>query len=72
MLAMAKLVEWDTAAEATCFDRAMTAEQTMDVLEKRVGPKGRRLFEDFLRKVNHLQAEQELEAQNEERIADRG
>jgi hypothetical protein len=35
----------------------------MDKLEQRVGPKGRKLFEQFLRKVNKLQAQQQLEAQ---------
>ena len=31
--------------------------------EKRVGPEGRKLFERFLRRVNKLQAQQQLEAQ---------
>jgi hypothetical protein len=35
----------------------------MDKLEERVGPEGRKLFEQFLRKVNMLQAQQQLEAQ---------
>lgn len=35
----------------------------MDKLEERVGPKDRKLFEDFLHKVNKLGAQQELEAQ---------
>jgi hypothetical protein len=34
----------------------------MDKLEKRVGPEGRKLFERFLRQVNKLQAQQQLEA----------
>ena len=29
----------------------------MDKLEQRVGPKGRKLFEQFLRKVNKLHAQ---------------
>jgi hypothetical protein len=48
----------------------------MDKLEERVGPEGRRLFEQFLRKVNKLQAPQQLEAQaqmgNNERSGERG
>ena len=36
----------------------MTPEEIMDKLEQRVGPKGRKLFEQFLRKVNQLQAQQ--------------
>ena len=35
----------------------------MDKLEERVGPGGRKLFEQFIRKVNILQAKQQLEAQ---------
>jgi hypothetical protein len=41
----------------------MTPEQVMDKLEERVGPEGRKLFEQFIRKVNILQAKQQLEAQ---------
>jgi hypothetical protein len=51
-----------TGADAAGFSRTMTPEQIMDRLEERVGPKGRRLFQNFLRKVNKLQAEQQLEA----------
>ena len=36
----------------------------MDKLEERVDPKGRRFFENFLRQVNKLQAEQQLEARS--------
>jgi hypothetical protein len=45
------------------FDRSLTPEEIMDKLEKRVGPEGRKLFEQFLRKVNKLQAQKQLEAQ---------
>jgi hypothetical protein len=34
----------------------MTPEEIMDKLEARAGPEGRKLFEQFLRKVNKLQA----------------
>ena len=44
-------------------DRALSPEEIMDELEKRVGPEGRKLFERFLRQVNKLQAQQQLEAQ---------
>jgi hypothetical protein len=44
------------------FDQTMTPEQIMDKMEQRVGPKGRKLFEQFLRKVNKLHAQQYLEA----------
>jgi hypothetical protein len=35
----------------------------MDKLEEGVGPEGRKMFEQFLRKVSKLQAQQQLEAQ---------
>ena len=53
----------------------MTPEEIMEKLEERVGPQGRKLFEDLLRKVNKLQAQQYLEAQArtvENRGGDRG
>ena len=60
-VALAKSIKWDTAEE-DLSDGAMTPDEIMDKLEQRVGPEGRRLFENFLRKVNKLQAEQQLEA----------
>jgi hypothetical protein len=45
------------------FDRALTPEEIMDKLEKRFWPEGRKLFERFLRQVNKLPAQQQLEAQ---------
>jgi hypothetical protein len=48
----------------------------MDKLEQRVGPKGRKLFEQFLRKVNKLGVQRHLEAQAQrddtERSRERG
>jgi hypothetical protein len=43
----------------------------MDRLEKRVGPEGRKLFKQFLRKVNKLQVQQQLEAQAQMGITER-
>jgi hypothetical protein len=63
MVALSKVMRWETATDAGGFDRAMTPDEIMDKLEKRVGPKGRKLFEQFLRKVNKLQVQQHLEAQ---------
>jgi hypothetical protein len=54
---------------------AMTPDEIIEKLEQRVGPKGRELFEQFLRKVNKLHAQQYLEAQArtvENRGGDRG
>jgi hypothetical protein len=59
---MASLTNW-VMAEAGAFDRSLTPDEIMDRLEKRVGPKGRKLFERFLRQVNKLQMQQHLEAQ---------
>jgi hypothetical protein len=67
MLAIAKLAKWDEVAERTDFSRSMTPDEIMNTLEQRVGPKGRALFEKFLRDVNHLQLESEREED-----ADRG
>jgi hypothetical protein len=39
----------------------MTPEEILDKLEERVGPKGRKLFEQFLRKVNKPGSQQQLE-----------
>ena len=63
MVAMTKVIRWETGADAPSFSRTMTPEQVMDKLEERVGPEGRKLFEQFIRKVNILQAKQQLEAQ---------
>ena len=62
MVALSKVIKWEVG-EAGAFDRSLTPDEIMDRLEKRVGPKGRKLFEQFLRKVNKLQAQQYLEAQ---------
>ena len=56
------MIRWETAEELLS-DGGMTPEEIMEKLEERVGPQGRKLFEDFLRKVNKLQAQQQLEAQ---------
>jgi hypothetical protein len=44
------------------YPEILTPEEIVDRLEKRVGPKGRKLFERFLRQVNKLQMQQRLEA----------
>ena len=62
MVALSKVIRWETG-EAGAFDRSLTPDEIMDRLEKRVGPEGRKLFERFLRQVNKLQMQQQLEAQ---------
>jgi hypothetical protein len=74
LVALAKMIRWETAEEMLSGG-GMTPEEIMDKLEQRVGPEGRKLFEDFFRKVNKLQAKQYLEAQArtvENRGGDRG
>jgi hypothetical protein len=74
LVALAKIIRWETAEELLS-EGGMTPEEIMEKLEERVGPQGRKLFEDFLRKVNKLQAQQQLEAQArtvENRGSDRG
>jgi hypothetical protein len=62
MVALSKVMRWEVG-ESRAFDRALTPEEKLDRLEKHVGPEGRKLFERFLRRVNKLQARQQLEAQ---------
>ena len=76
MVAMTKVIRWETGADAASFSRTLTPDQIMDKLEERVGPEGRKLFEKFIRQVNVLQAKQQLEAQAQsgdtERSRERG
>jgi hypothetical protein len=71
MVAMTKVIRWETATDAGGFDRAMTPDEIMDKLEKRVGPEGRKLFEQFLRKVNKLQMQQHLAARAQMGVTER-
>ena len=74
MVALSKVIRWEVG-EAGAFDRSLTPDEIMDRLEKRVGPEGRKLFEQFLRKVNKLQMQQHLEARAQgdtERSRERG
>jgi hypothetical protein len=66
LVALSKVIKWD-AAETEMFDKTLSPEEIMDKLEQRVGPKGRKLFEQFLRKVNELGAQRHLEAQATDR-----
>jgi hypothetical protein len=71
MVAMTKVIRWETGADAASFSRTLTPDQIMDKLEERVGPEGRKLFEQFIRKVNILQAKQQLEAQAQMGVTER-
>jgi hypothetical protein len=57
IVSLPRIIPWDVES-TDAFDRTMTPEEIMDKLEERVGPEGRRLFEEFLRKVNKLGAKQ--------------
>jgi hypothetical protein len=66
---LARILKLEVGA-AGSFDRPPTPEEIMDQLEERVGPEGRKLFENFLEQVNKLQAEQQqcqLEQQRQRR-----
>jgi hypothetical protein len=52
------------------FDKTLSPEEIIDNLEARVGPEGRKLFEQFLRKVNELGAQRHLEAQAQMGVAE--
>jgi len=71
MVAMTKVIRWETGADAASFSRTLTPDQIMDKLEERVGPEGRKLFEQFIRQVNVLQAKQQLEAQAQVGVTER-
>jgi type I site-specific restriction-modification system R (restriction) subunit len=70
LVALSKVIRWEDVTEDS-LDRGLTPEEIVDKLEKRVGPKGRKLFEQFLRKVNKLQAQQQLEAQAQMGVTER-
>jgi hypothetical protein len=62
IVSLARIIRWDVES-TNPYNRSMTPEEIMDTLKKRVGPKGRKLFKRFLRDVNELGAQQNLEAQ---------
>jgi hypothetical protein len=62
IVALARIIKWEFGP-AGAFDRPRTPEEIIDKLEERIGSKGRKIFEDFVRKINALQAEQQLEQQ---------
>ena len=47
------------------FDKPRTVEEALDQLEGRVGPRGRREFEKFLRRMGRLEAEENEEVVDE-------
>ena len=45
------------------FDRPMTPDEIIDRLEQRIGHEGRVIFENFVREMRRLEAEQQVEQQ---------
>ena len=43
------------------FDRPKTPEEIIEKLEQRIGPRGREIFENFVRQINQLQAERQAQ-----------
>jgi hypothetical protein len=64
LVALSKMIRWETAEEMLSGG-SMTPDEIIEKLEQRVGPEGRKLFEQFLRKVNALQAKQLAEREKE-------
>jgi hypothetical protein len=50
LVALSRVIRWEDHADSAA-ERGLSPEEIMDRLEQRVGPKGRKLFEQFLRKV---------------------
>jgi hypothetical protein len=65
IVALARIIKWEFGP-AGAFDRPRTSEEIIDKLEERIGSKGRDIFEEFVRKINMLQAEQQLEQQQQQ------
>ena len=47
LVALSKVIRWEDVTDDAA-DRGLTPEEIMDKLEERVGPEGRKLFEQFL------------------------
>jgi hypothetical protein len=65
IVSLARIIRWEAGPVGTYNDRPYSPEEVMAKLEERVGPEGRRLFEQFLRKVKKLQERQVLQANEE-------
>jgi hypothetical protein len=64
IVSLARIIKWELGP-AGAFDRP-TPEEIMNKHEERVGPEGRRLFEQFLEKVNRLQLRQQQEQRQQQ------
>jgi hypothetical protein len=52
-VSLARIIRWDVDP-TDAFDRTLSPEEIIDKLEQRVGPKGRKLFEQLLRSTTAL------------------
>ena len=62
--ALKAILTKDVSDDASVFQQAQTREEVLQKLEERAGPKGRKLFEDFMQKVAELEAEYGQEARS--------
>jgi hypothetical protein len=65
IISLARIIRWEVGGVGAYNDRPCSPEEVMAKLEERVGPEGRRLFEQFLRKVKELEERQDLQANEE-------
>jgi hypothetical protein len=64
IVSLARMIRWEVGGVGA-YDRPRSPEEVMAKLEDRVGPEGRPLFEQFLRKVKKLEEQQALQANEE-------
>jgi hypothetical protein len=62
IISLARTIRWEVGPVGA-YNRPSSPEEILNELEERVGPEGRRLFEKFLKQLNKLHAQQQLEAQ---------
>jgi hypothetical protein len=59
MLVLSRMIRWQDGTVGD-VEKPRTPEEVLAKLEARAGPKGRKLFERFLKQLNKLQKEQQL------------
>ena len=64
------LVHRVEVGQPSAFEKPRTVEEALDELEQKIGPQGRREFEKFLRKMEHLETEDNGEEVDDEDIID--
>jgi hypothetical protein len=69
VVSLARIIKWEVGP-AGAFERPCTPEEIMARLEERVGAEGRRLFEQFIEKVNRLRLRQERQRRQEQQYTE--